>query len=66
MYICMYYSAKLPVQSLQWTGVDEQYGECQKCGLLQCRDKCKSNLAAHFTLKTPDGERLIFMHTTRQ
>ena len=30
---------------------EEEFGECTKCGLLQCREECKSNLAAHFTIK---------------
>ena len=39
---------------------EEEFGECTKCGLLQCREECKSNLAAHFTIKTLEGERLNF------
>ena len=39
---------------------EEEFGECIKCGLLQCREECKSNLAAHFTIKTLEGVRLNF------
>ena len=40
---------------------EEEFGECQKCGLLQCREECKLNLSVHFTIKTSDGNRQIFM-----
>ena len=39
---------------------EEEFDECTKCGLLQCREECKSNLAAHFNIKTLEGERLNF------
>ena len=39
---------------------DEECEECQKCGLLQCRQECKPNLSAHFTIKTTNGDRLSF------
>ena len=39
---------------------DEECAECQKCGLLQCREECKPNLSAHFTIKTTNGERRSF------
>ena len=39
---------------------EEEFGECQKCGLLQCREECKLNLSVHFTIKTSDGDRQNF------
>ena len=39
---------------------DEECVECEKCGLLQCWEECKTNVSAYFTVKTIDGEKLKF------
>ena len=39
---------------------DEECVECKKCGILQCREECKTNVSAHFTVKKIDGEKLKF------
>ena len=39
---------------------EEEFGECQKCGLLQCREECKLNLSVHFIIKTSDGDEQKF------
>ena len=38
---------------------DEECGECQKCGLLQCKQECKPNMSAHFIIKTTGEDQLI-------
>ena len=45
--------------SISVTEEEEEYDECTKCSLLQCREECKSNFAAHFTIKTLKGERFL-------
>ena len=43
-------------------GTEEEpdYGECQKCGLMQSREECKPKLSALFTVKTTTGDQLSF------
>ncbi len=37
---------------------DEEYGECTKCEMLQCREECKKVVSAQLTVKTPGGMKL--------
>ena len=45
------------------TTKDEECVECEKCGVLQCQEECKTNVSAHFTVKTIVGEKLKFTLT---
>ena len=41
--------------------VDEEdvtLGECNKCNVMQCREECKKNVYARFTVKSKDGTKV--------